>query len=620
MSELQDSGNSAVDLAALDYLRGVKSSTCLLLPTTPSPTSLHINHPLSDQMNDDPYLGINDDNNMVSLQNVDLSAGDSSSSADSNSVIQDPVSAQLINNISMLDYQTLSKTGDIIVGPSEDSKLNGNFNTNNRKLPSFVNWNWNIIRKVLLWVVVSGLVACLAAIVAMTVTMPRSCNPELPWYQGKVFYEIFPASFEDSNDDGIGDLKGLIMKLDTIKELGVSAIRLNCIFEAHNNNYTEQSYNVTSLLNIDKNIGTLNDFKDLVIETHKRNMSLVLDFPVSSMADMPATNVTNIIYSTNDSLLVNADDTSKAIVFWARIQSVDGFYLKNLEKYVDNPNFIKSLQFWKHIIGHDKILISDEAAYRKASGDALHVLLSRIDLVDIHLDLQNGTSGLKDRIEEVICSSLWSQPFYPWVLWNIGNIHNNMLIRHENNTLTLLTLNFILPGTINLYHVDEIGLEDIPLHNNGDNSREYGIITHMMPMSWSNINVENDLPRSSWNSNSPLKPHNHYLEVLKSLTNLRLNTPTIYLKAIYKEGNILKNTEVRKSEDNLVIIERWYPRRNTCVFVGNLGNKAISTDLSSMFYGGIVIAGTNSSLIGEVLYLDEITLPPYSAIILKLEK
>ncbi|CAH2076711.1 unnamed protein product, partial [Iphiclides podalirius] len=143
--------NEGTDLETLDYLRGVKSSTCLLLPMTPSPTPLDFKHPLSEEMNEDQLLSLADDPKMSTMQNSDASAGDSSSSGDSNSVVQDPVSAQLINNISMLDYQTLSKNGDMIIRQPEGCKINGNITVNNRKLPNFVNWNWIVIRKILLW-------------------------------------------------------------------------------------------------------------------------------------------------------------------------------------------------------------------------------------------------------------------------------------------------------------------------------------------------------------------------------------------------------------------------------------------------------------------------------------
>ncbi|XP_069356293.1 uncharacterized protein [Maniola hyperantus] len=188
MNDLPESSsnNDGPDLETLDYLRGVKSSTCLLLPMTPSPTPLDFKHPLSEEMNEGPFITLNDDPKIDLQSSADACTGDSSSSGDSNSVVQDPVSAQLINNISMLDYQTLSKNGDIIMGQPEICKLNGSLNINNRKLPSFVNWNWIIIRKVLLWFVVSGLVACIGAIVAMVVTIPKTCNPDLPWYQAAI--------------------------------------------------------------------------------------------------------------------------------------------------------------------------------------------------------------------------------------------------------------------------------------------------------------------------------------------------------------------------------------------------------------------------------------------------
>lgn len=494
---------------------------------------------------------------------------------------------------------------------------------NSRKLPGFVNWNWIIIRKVLLWVVVSGLVACLGAIIAMVVTIPTDCNPDLPWYQGKVFYEVFPASFKDSNHDGIGDLKGLIKKLDYIEDIGVSAIRLSYIFEA--NHYPERYYNTTSLLKIDRTIGTLKDFQNLVAALHDRGMYLVLDIPVMSMASdvsSPNVNTTRTFLLANNSLISSFDPTSAAIAFWARAQNVDGFYLKNLADFVDEVSFGKTLQLWKEVIGSDKILMTSEDAYKKAKGDSLNVLLSRIDLIDVHLDAKDGVNALKDRINEIITGTLWAKPHYPWVHWNIGNVNSERVAtKNENNTLALTALEFALPGTVSIFYGDEIGLGDVSLHEVEHDFHEHEHVHNLIPMTFaSNENVENAASVLSWNSKSALNAKYQYIEVIKSLINLRLNTPTIYLRSIYKEGNFLKNTEVRKTEDDLVVIERWYPRRNTCVFIGNLGKTPIKTDLTAMFYGGTVVAGTNSSLVGQVLLFNEITFPPNSGIILKLEK
>jgi hypothetical protein len=69
----------------------------------------------------------------------------------------------------------------------------------NKDMPSFVKWNWPLIRKATFFVFLSGIFAMCAIIVAMIYNLPRICNPETPWYQGSVFYEIFPASFKDSD-------------------------------------------------------------------------------------------------------------------------------------------------------------------------------------------------------------------------------------------------------------------------------------------------------------------------------------------------------------------------------------------------------------------------------------
>lgn len=494
----------------------------------------------------------------------------------------------------------------------EDGKLNGNVNMGSRKLPNFVNWNWPIIRKFLLWVVVSVLMAAIAAIAAMVVLIPKTCNPDLPWYQSKVFYEVSLDNFQDSNNDGIGDIKGLISKLNDIQEFHVSAIRLYHIFDEN------------SLLKIDSRVGTLEDFQSLVLAVHARNMSLILDMPVLSLAtpvSSPNINTTHTVLLANDSLISYFDDTSAAIAFWSRAQNVDGFYLKSLEKHVDDVNFGKSLQLWKQIIGFHKILIASEQAMEKASGSALNILLNRIDLVDISLDLRNGIDGLKNKINEVVSGPLWSKPHYPWPHWTVGK-GDRISSSISNINLTLTAMQFALPGTVNIYFTDEIGLGYVPRHDVESHPNQ-ALLDHQK--------IDDKFESSSAKgTNKNLIEHDSitsinstdkFIETLKNFAEVHINTPTISIRAILKDGNVLKNTAIRETDNsNLIVVERWYPRRNTCVFVGNLGNEAITTDLSTMFYGGTVIASTNSSIIGQVVYFNEITFAPNSAMILRLEK
>lgn len=66
-------------------------------------------------------------------------------------------------------------------------------------MPSFVKWNWPIIRRVTFAFFLAGIFAMCAIVVATMYKLPKMCIPDTPWYQGSVFYEIFPASFKDSD-------------------------------------------------------------------------------------------------------------------------------------------------------------------------------------------------------------------------------------------------------------------------------------------------------------------------------------------------------------------------------------------------------------------------------------
>ncbi len=110
------------------------------------------------------------------------------------------------------------------------------------------------------------------------------------WWQKAVFYQIYPRSFMDSNDDGIGDLPGIISKLDylndgTAASLGVDALWFNPFFPSPQRDF---GYDVSDYCNIDPAYGTLADFDRLVEECRRRGMRVILDLVVNhSSADHP---------------------------------------------------------------------------------------------------------------------------------------------------------------------------------------------------------------------------------------------------------------------------------------------------------------------------------------------
>jgi alpha-glucosidase len=102
------------------------------------------------------------------------------------------------------------------------------------------------------------------------------------WWQHAVFYEIYPRSFADSNNDGIGDLKGIASKLDYLKDLGVDAIWISPCFPSPQVDF---GYDVSDYENIDPMYGTLADFDNLASEAKKRDIHIILDFVVNHTSD-----------------------------------------------------------------------------------------------------------------------------------------------------------------------------------------------------------------------------------------------------------------------------------------------------------------------------------------------
>jgi len=102
------------------------------------------------------------------------------------------------------------------------------------------------------------------------------------WWQNAVFYEIYPRSFADSNNDGVGDLKGITSKLDYLKDLGVDAIWISPCFPSPQVDF---GYDVSDYENIDPMYGTLADFDVLASEAKKRGIHIILDFVVNHSSD-----------------------------------------------------------------------------------------------------------------------------------------------------------------------------------------------------------------------------------------------------------------------------------------------------------------------------------------------
>lgn len=102
------------------------------------------------------------------------------------------------------------------------------------------------------------------------------------WWKEAVFYQIYPRSFCDSNEDGIGDLRGIISKLDYLKELGVGALWLSPIYDSPND---DNGYDIRDYRKIMQEFGTMEDFDELLEGVHQRGMKLIMDLVVNHTSD-----------------------------------------------------------------------------------------------------------------------------------------------------------------------------------------------------------------------------------------------------------------------------------------------------------------------------------------------
>ncbi|MBP6182758.1 MAG: alpha-glucosidase [Flavobacterium sp.] len=102
------------------------------------------------------------------------------------------------------------------------------------------------------------------------------------WWKEAVVYQIYPRSFKDSDGDGVGDLKGIISKLDYIKSLGIDAVWLNPIYTSPND---DNGYDISNYREIMKDFGTMEDFDLLLKEMHKRDIKIVMDLVVNHSSD-----------------------------------------------------------------------------------------------------------------------------------------------------------------------------------------------------------------------------------------------------------------------------------------------------------------------------------------------
>lgn len=105
---------------------------------------------------------------------------------------------------------------------------------------------------------------------------------EKKWWHDKTAYQIYPKSFLDTNGDGIGDLRGIISKLDYLKDLGIDIIWLSPIYKSP---FVDQGYDISDYYAIAEEFGTMEEFDELLAEAKKRDMHIIMDLVINHCSD-----------------------------------------------------------------------------------------------------------------------------------------------------------------------------------------------------------------------------------------------------------------------------------------------------------------------------------------------
>lgn len=452
----------------------------------------------------------------------------------------------------------------------------------------------------------------------------------VPWYQGGVFYEIFPATFQDSNQDGVGDLRGIANRVNYLRDLGVQAVRLNSIFPARG--FPEHYDNVTTFFNIDTHLGTFDDFQDLVAALHGQNISLLLDLPLLPLISKlgsggggavggvgGAAGSADTESSDNSEVIVEDSLIVKAIKFWTDKFRVDGFYVKGLEHFHNDTFLLSSVRNWKQALGSDRCLLVSRALIDRLHEEVVVTeLLRHVDLVDVRLEVERGPQHVAKQIESVIHGPLGVGAAV-WPHWSINSVDRNVRLsasHSANSSIALVLLELMLPGTPNLFYGDEISLGS--LHDKDEAYKDDRHLHHVPTMRYNNSHFTSIGTVLPWLPTSQIA-HFEHASLVREAIALRSESPAIYLKQIVRQDRLLQNTNMRSSQGDLVVVERHYPRRKNYGTFTNFGNTTIKLDLSSIFYSGDIVVGGAFSQNTKIFFSD-FQLGSFSTIIVKLDK
>jgi len=519
-----------------------------------------------------------------------------------------------------------------------------------------------------------------------TANIDPATIPNDIWWNDEVFYEIFIRSFQDSDGDGIGDIQGLINRLDylndgdpeTTTDLGVTGLWLMPIFPSP----SYHGYDVVNYRDIHPDYGTLEDFRRLLNEAHKRGIKVIIDFvgnhtssqhpwfkASSSKASKrdwyiwqeskPNYNGPwgqNVWHQLNNAYYYGlfwdgmpdlnfktkavTDEIKEISRFWAIDIGVDGFRIDAVKHWIEEgvvqENTTSTLNWWRDFYAFQKGLRPSLMTVGEVWTSTENILPysdSRLDycfefdLANNILDAINTKSadGLKSKVNQI--TSNYAPFQYGTFLANhdqdrVINRLGESVVRAKLAASILLSL----PGVPYLYYGEEIGMSGVKPDENirrpmqWDSSPNFGFSSGVP---WHSMNTNASQFNVSLLQSEPNSLWNHYRDWIALR---RMNTAMTEGKYTGL-GSSLKNLFPflrisGKDEGDLMFIHNLSDQNQTGFTINSISSelKQGEYDLTNAFDQNSVGRILVSSSGGFSFTFDNLTLPSYGSLCLRLEK
>ena len=280
-------------------------------------------------------------------------------------------------------------------------------------------------------------------------------NTKHPWWETGIVYQIYPRSFQDSNGDGIGDLKGIQARLPYLEDLGISAIWLSPIYPSP---MVDFGYDVSDYTAIHPIFGAMGDFLELLEEVHRRGMKLILDFVPNHTSDQHPPDLN----WRNPEVVQTMFNVMR---FWLD-RGVDGFRVDVIQTE-GQPEVHGVIRQMRKIVEEygDRVLIGEiyEPYDRLVTYYGEH-------LDECHLPFNFNLIQCPFRAEAIQHSVREYERCLPqgaWPNWVLGNHDRDRIASAqragEANARLAQMLLFTLRGAPTMYYGDEIGMPNVEM-------------------------------------------------------------------------------------------------------------------------------------------------------------